>query len=104
MMPGMRGPQGPFAGVQFNEKQRKMIQEMMESERKSNRERVKAMQAAQEKLQKLYSSEKWDVDAISKIYEEIFAEQKKTIAAMAKARNAIYEQMTKEQKEAKKKN
>jgi len=100
MMPGMRNPQGagPFAGVQFNEKQRKMIREMMEKERKSNQQRIKAMKAAQEKLQKVYMSEKWDVKEINKIYEEIFAEQKKTIAAMAKARNEVYELMTKEQK------
>ncbi|HEA26318.1 MAG TPA: hypothetical protein ENH92_04275 [Ectothiorhodospiraceae bacterium] len=43
-------------------------------------------------------AEKWDVDAINKVYEEIFAEQKKTIGAMAKARNDVYALMSKEQK------
>ncbi|HEA26317.1 MAG TPA: hypothetical protein ENH92_04270 [Ectothiorhodospiraceae bacterium] len=54
-MTGPRGPQGagPFAGVQFNEKQREMIREMMQKERKSNEARVESMQAAQQKLQKL---------------------------------------------------
>jgi Spy/CpxP family protein refolding chaperone len=101
MAPTMDASQGtgPFAGVQFNESQRKLISEMMEKERKANQQRVEAMQAAQQRLQQIYTSEKWDVDAINKVYEEIFAEQKKTITAMAKARNEVYELMTKEQKE-----
>lgn len=105
MMHGMHKPQnpGPFAGVQFNEKQQKMIREMMQKERESNQQRVEAMKAAQAKLQKIYMSEKWDVAAINKVYDEIFAEQKKTIESMAKARNEVYELMTKEQKEQMKK-
>ncbi|MDH3354160.1 MAG: Spy/CpxP family protein refolding chaperone, partial [Chromatiales bacterium] len=105
MMPGMRNRpgSGPFSGVQFNEKQQKKIAEMMESERKDNQQRVKTMRAAQKRLQKVYQSEKWDVNEINKIYDEIFAEQKKTIAAMAKARNEVVELMTKEQKEQMKK-
>lgn len=101
MMPNMRnsqGPAGPFAGVQFNDEQRKKISEMMEQERENNQQRVQAMEAAQQKLQKVYMSEKWDVNEINKIYDEIFAEQKKTIAAMARARNDVYELMTQEQK------
>lgn len=80
-----------------------MIREMMAKERESNKQRVEAMRAAQAKLQKIYMSEKWDVTAINKIYDEIFAEQKKTIESMAKARNEVYEMLTKEQKSQMKK-
>ena len=105
--PGMMGPAmmtpRPFAGVEFSEEQRKRIQEMMAEERKAHQARVEKMQQFQQQLQKLYMEEKWDSNAITKLYEKMHAEQRKTIAAMAEARNKVIELMTKEQREQMKK-
>jgi Spy/CpxP family protein refolding chaperone len=100
-VPGMMAPPTPrpFAGVQFNEEQRKYIQEMMEKERDTHQQRVEKMREVQEQLQQLYMAERWDSAAITKLYEQMHAEQRKTIAAMAEARNKVYEIMTKEQRE-----
>ena len=97
MGPGMMGPR-PFAGVEFNEEQRKRIQQMMEQERQAHQQRVAKMQQYQQQLQKLYMEEKWDAKAITKLYEKMHAEQRETIAAMAEARNKVYELMSKEQR------
>lgn len=101
MGPGSMGTSTPrpFAGVEFSEKQRKTIQAMMENERKSHQQRVEKMRGVQEQLQKLYMADKWDSKAITKLYEKMHAEQRKTIAAMAEARNKVYDLMSKEQRE-----
>ncbi len=100
MGPGMRAPAPrPFAGVEFSEEQRKRIQVMMEQERKGHQQRIEKMQQVQQQLQKLYMADKWDARAITKLYETMHAEQRKTIAAMAEARNKVYEMMSKEQRE-----
>jgi Spy/CpxP family protein refolding chaperone len=97
---GMMAPPTPrpFAGVQFTEEQRKQIQQMMEKERTAHQQRVEKMQAVQEQLQQLYMADLWDAGAITKLYEKMHAEQRKTIAAMAEARNKVYALMTKEQR------
>lgn len=102
MGPAMMAPR-PFAGVDFSEAQRKQIQEMMAQERKMHQQRVENMQGLQQQLQELYSADKWDSAAITKLYEKMHAEQRKTIAAMAEARNKVYELMNKEQREQMKK-
>lgn len=89
----------PFAGVDFTEAQRKQIQEMMGQERTMHQQRVDNMQGVQQQLRELYMADKWDSKAITKLYEKMHAEQRKTIAAMAEARNKVYELMTKEQRE-----
>lgn len=96
--PGMMAPR-PFAGVDFNKEQQKQIQAMMAKERNSHQQRVESMRKVQEQLQKLYMADKWDTQAITKLYETMHAEQRKTIAAMAEARNKVYEMMSKEQRE-----
>lgn len=105
--PGMMGPAmmapRPFAGVEFTEEQRQRIQKMMEQERQAHQARVEKMQQFQQQLQKLYMEEKWDSTAITRLYEKMHAEQRKTIAAMAEARNKVIELMTKEQREQMKK-
>ena len=93
----------PFAGVDFSEAQRKQIQEMMAQERKMHQQRVEMMQGVQQQLQKLYMADIWDAKAITKLYEKMHAGQRKTIAAMAEARNKVYKLMTKEQREQMKK-
>lgn len=95
---GMGAPR-PFAGVEFSDEQRQRIQKMMEGERQSHQERVKKMRGFQQQLRKLYSADKWDAQAITGLYEKMHAEQRKTIAAMAEARNKVYELMTKKQRE-----
>jgi Spy/CpxP family protein refolding chaperone len=52
----------------------------------------------QEQLQQLYLADQWDATAITKLYEKMHAEQRKTIAAMAEARNKVYALMSKEQR------
>ncbi len=98
MGPAMAAPR-PFAGVDFTEAQRKQINEMMAQERKMHQQRVEKMQEVQQQLQQLYMQDKWDANAITKLYEQMHAEQRKTIAAMAEARNKVYELMSKEQRE-----
>ena len=102
MGPGMMTPR-PFAGVEFSEQQRKQISEMMAAERKSHKQRVDKMQQVQQQLEKLYMADKWDSAAITKLYEKMHAEQRRTIAAMAEARNKVVEMMSKEQREQMKK-
>jgi Spy/CpxP family protein refolding chaperone len=100
MGPGMASPAPrPFAGVQFNEEQKKRINEMMEQERQAHQKRVAKMQQYQQQLQKLYLEERWDAKAITQLYEKMHAEQRKTIAAMAEARNKVYDLMSEEQRE-----
>jgi len=106
MGPGMVSPPPaprPFAGVEFNEEQQKRIQQMMEQERQAHQQRMEKMQQYQQQLQQLYMADKWDTGAITKLYEKMHAEQRETIAAMAEARNKVYELMTKEQREQMKK-
>jgi Spy/CpxP family protein refolding chaperone len=88
----------PFAGVQFTEVQRKRINEMMTREREAHQQRVALMERAQARLQQLYEAEIWDAKAINAVYDKIFAEQRKTIEAMAKARNTIYKMLSDEQR------
>ena len=95
---GMAAPR-PFAGVDFSDEQRKKIQQMMAQERKMHQQRVEKMQTVQQQLQKLYMAEKWDSKAITRLYEKLHASQRETIAAMAEARNKVYELMSKEQRE-----
>lgn len=102
MNPAMMAPR-PFAGVDFSEAQRKQIQEMMAQERKMHQQRVEMMQGVQQQLQELYMADIWDAGAITKLYEKMHAEQRKTIAAMAEARNKVYQLMSKEQREQMKK-
>lgn len=99
--PGMMAPPAPrpFAGVEFTEQQAQKIQEMMEQERQAHQQRVEKMQAVQQQLRQLYMAELWDAAAITKLYEQMHAEQRKTIAAMAEARNKVYALMNKEQRE-----
>lgn len=93
---GMAPP--PFAGVQFTEAQRNTIDEMMTRERQAHQQRIERMQNAQARLQQLYQADIWDADAITAVYDEIFAEQRKTVEAMAKARNAVYRMLNEEQR------
>jgi Spy/CpxP family protein refolding chaperone len=99
--PGMMVPPAPrpFAGVEFTEQQNQKIRAMMERERKAHQQRVEKMQAVQEQLQQLYMAERWDAAAITKLYEQMHAEQRKTIAAMVEARNKVYALMSKDQRE-----
>ena len=103
MGPAMGQTPRPFAGVQFNEEQRKRIQDMMAKEREAHQGRVAKMQEFQKQLREQYMADKWDAKAITKLYEKMHAEQRKTIAAMAEARNKVFELMTKEQREQMKK-
>lgn len=98
MGPAMAAPR-PFAGVDFSEEQRKQIKDMMAQERKMHQQRVENMQGVQQQLQKLYAADKWDSRAITQLYEKMHAEQRKTIGAMAEARNKVYDLMSKEQRE-----
>lgn len=98
MGPGMMAPR-PFAGVDFTAAQRETINKLMEQERQAHQERLQKMQAQQQKLQQLYQAEKWDAAAITKLYDEMYAQQRQTIEAMAKARNMVYDLMSKEQRE-----
>ncbi len=98
MGPAMAAPR-PFAGVDFTEKQRKQINEMMAQERQMHQQRVAKMQEIQQQLQQLYMQDMWDARAITKLYEQMHAEQRKTIGAMAEARNKVYELMSKDQRE-----
>ncbi len=95
---GMMGP-GPFAGIEFNEKQKKTIDELMEKERKIHQQRMAKMQQTREKLNKLYQDEKWDVEAISNTYDMMYSEQRKTIESMVKARNEVFKMLNDEQRE-----
>ena len=61
----MMGP-GPFAGIEFNEQQKKKIDDLMAKERQLHQDRMKKMQETQQKLRKLYQAEKWDVVALHK--------------------------------------
>lgn len=100
------GPEGavvpplptPFAGVQFTAAQRKTISEMMAKEREAHRKRIVVMQQAQATLRKLYQADTWDTRAIIKVYDEIFAEERNTIKAMAQARNRVYDMLSEEQR------
>lgn len=92
-------PPPPFAGVQFTPEQQQRINAMMEQERVAHQERLGRMHRSQQKLQQLYQAEIWDPRAITSAYDEIFAEQRKTVEAMAKARNRVYELMTPEQRQ-----
>lgn len=98
--PGMLSPPAPqpFAGVEFTAEQRQQIQQMMELERMAHQQRVEKMAAVQEQLQRLYMAELWDAAAITRLYETLHAEQRKTIAAMAEARNKVYALLSKEQR------
>ena len=88
----------PFAGVQFTEEQHTRINAMMAGEREAHQQRIERMQKAQARLQKLYAADVWDTRAITAVYDEIFAEQRKTIEAMAKARNTVYAMLSDEQR------
>jgi protein CpxP len=76
---------------------------MMGKERQAHQDRIAKMREYQKQLQKLYTSDKWDASAITKLYEKMHAEQRKTITAMAKARNKVYDMMSREQREQMKK-
>ena len=64
-----------------------------------HQQRVEKMQGVQQQLQKLYMADIWDAGAITKLYEKMHAEQRKTIAAMAEARNKVYQLMSQQQRE-----
>jgi Spy/CpxP family protein refolding chaperone len=88
----------PFAGVPFTEAQRKAVSEMMAKEREAHRKRIALMQQQEARLHELYQADVWDSEAITAAYEAIFAQQRKTIEAMAKARNRIHGMLSAEQR------
>lgn len=94
----------PFAGMQFSGEQRKRIDAMMNREREAHQQRIERMHKAQAKLQQLYQADVWDTGAITAVYDEIFAEQRNTIKAMAEARNSVFALLSEEQRAQMKQN
>jgi Spy/CpxP family protein refolding chaperone len=88
----------PFAGIRFTAEQRQAIGKMMAREREAHQGRIAAMQRAQQQLQQLYQADLWDAQAILALYDEIFAQQRRTIEAMAESRNRIHAMLSTEQR------
>jgi len=93
-MSGMGMGLGPIWALDLSNKQRTAIMNLMQQQQKSNWQRMTEMMTDSAKLQKLYSTEKWDADAIGKVYGDLFKLRREGIVSMIKMRNQIIDQLT----------
>lgn len=102
--PGMRGPQArmphdPFAQLGLEESQRKAIDALMTNQREFQQQHMKIMQEHNAKLRELYQADKWDADAITKLYDQMYQERRAMMEQNIKTRNEIMDKLNKEQRE-----
>lgn len=103
MGPGMMGPgygAGPWglAGLDLTDDQQKAINKIMDDHRKRQYELFGKLSDQQARLRDQYQREKWDADAINKIYDQIADVRRQMIRSRVEMRNQIFERLTPEQR------
>ncbi|MFA5529525.1 MAG: Spy/CpxP family protein refolding chaperone [Thiohalomonadaceae bacterium] len=88
-----------LVGLDLDDDQRKAINRAVDQHRKRQHELVGKMLDHQARLRDQYQQEKWDADAITKIYDQIADVRRQMIRARIDMRNAIYERLTPEQRQ-----
>jgi Spy/CpxP family protein refolding chaperone len=92
-------PQDPFANLGLQESQRKAIDELMANQQEYREKHMAMMKSQNEKLRELYKAEKWDADAMTRVYDEMYKERRAMMEKMIETRNAIMDKLNKEQRE-----
>lgn len=104
MGPGMMGGMGPghggmgLAGLELNDEQRKAINRIVDQNRKRQHELHGKLGDLQVQLRDEYQQEKWNADAIIKIYDQIADVRRQMIRSRIEMRNQIYDRLTPEQR------
>lgn len=92
-------PRDPFAQLGLRESQRKAIDELRANQQEYRKKHMAMMQQHNEKLRELYKAEKWDADAMTRLYDEMYKERRAMMEKMIETRNAIMDKLNKEQRE-----
>ena len=91
-------PRDPFAQLGLQESQRKAINELMAHQEEYRKKHMDMMQKQNDKLRELYKAEKWDADAMTRVYDEMYKERRAMMQKMIETRNAIMDKLTQEQR------
>ena len=92
-------PRDPLAQLDLQESQRKAIDGLRANQQEFRNKRMTMMQQHNEKLRELYKAEKWDADAMTKVYDDMYKERRTMMEKMIETRNAIMDKLNKEQRE-----
>jgi Spy/CpxP family protein refolding chaperone len=106
MGPGMMGGPGgcpmmgagPLWQLNLTADQKKKIDALMTQQREQHWSIMRSMSDDYAKLRTLYAADPLDANAIGKVYDDIFKNQRAMIDSGIKARNQIYGMLTPEQK------
>ncbi|MGE0081585.1 MAG: Spy/CpxP family protein refolding chaperone [Thiohalomonadaceae bacterium] len=111
MGPGMMGGMGPgygygygygwgmgLAGLDLNDDQRKAINQIVDQHRKRQHDLLGKLADQQAQLRDQYQREKWDANAITKIYDQMADVRREMIRSRIEMRNQIYDRLTPEQR------
>jgi Spy/CpxP family protein refolding chaperone len=104
MGPGMMGPgygAGPWGLARLNltDDQQKAINKIVDDHRKRQHDLLGKMAEHQARLRDQYQREKWDADAINKIYDQMADVRRQMIRSRVEMRNQIFERLTPEQRQ-----
>lgn len=88
----------PYAAIDFTPAQRKTVSQIVAKEHKANQQRIQLMQQAEARLRQLFAADTWNSKAILAAYDQIFAAERDTVAAMARTRNQVYGMLNDEQR------
>ena len=89
----------PYDQLGLQESQRKAIDELRANQEEYRKKHMAMMQKHNEKLREHYKAEKWDADAMTKLYDEMYKERRAMMKKMIETRNAIMDKLNKEQRE-----
>lgn len=107
MGPGMGG-MGPgygygygygLAGLNLTADQQKTINKLLDDHRKQHFEFASKLADQQARLRDEYLKEKWNADAITKIYDQMADVRRQMIRSRIELRNQIYDRLTPEQRQ-----
>ena len=93
------GMMGAWWSLDLTDKQRSAILNIMEEQHKTNWPLMGQLFEEQNQLYKLYGADKWDSDAITKAYDNLYKTQRAMIESSIKTHNRIMEQLTPQQRE-----
>lgn len=117
MGPGMMGPMGPgygagpgmmrgygagpygLARLNLTGDQQKAVNKIVDDHRKRQHDLIGKLADHQARLRDQYQREKWDADAITKIYDQMADVRRQMIRLRIEMRNQIYERLTPEQRQ-----
>jgi hypothetical protein len=89
---------GPVWMLKLEDKQLRRIDDILNLQRKQQWAFMYQMMAENARLHKLFEADRWDVGAITDVYDVIYTLRRGRIQSLARMRNQIYDILTPEQR------